>query len=386
MAKNSNGCRISDKKEFWLAGGLILLGMHVYVYLRVRAATGNVWISALWLTWSAAAITLLFVTRKTSRISAAAPKKWSDRLGAAWVFFAFYVFVALAAMDLLRRLTGLSLPAGYDLLAAFAAAALILSFGVRQANIIQTIMITVPTHKLEAGVRLRIVQISDLHLGPFTGILLLAQILRRVREVNADMVVVTGDLADGVLKGRKREIAMLRRIKPRCGVFAVPGNHEYYDNINDAVDFMKAAGMTVLRGELAEAGGIIIAGADDRDHMEKSQWGLSKSEALLLSVPREKRGKFVLLLRHRPVVEMGTLGHFDLQLSGHTHGGQLLPTVSSRHIISGRSRGVKKLNGGSSLYISNGAGYVGPPVRFMAPPEIAVFDLVGENGKTGKEN
>lgn len=386
MAKHSNGSRISDKKEFWLAGGLILLAMHVYVYLRVRAATGNVWISALWLTWSAAAITLLFITRKTSRISAAARKKWSDRLGAAWVFFAFYVFVALAAMDLLRRLTGLSLPAGYDLLAAFAAAALILSFGVRQANIIQTIMITVPTHKLEEGVRLRIVQISDLHLGPFTGILLLAQILRRVREVNADMVVVTGDLADGVLKGRNREIAMLRRIKPRYGVFAVPGNHEYYDNINDAVDFMKAAGMTVLRGELAEAGGIIIAGADDRDHMEKSQWGLSKSEALLLSVPREKRGKFVLLLRHRPVVEMGTLGYFDLQLSGHTHGGQLLPMVSSRHIISGHSRGVKKLNGGSSLYISNGAGYVGPPVRFMAPPEIAVFDLVGENGKTGKEN
>lgn len=386
MAKHSNGSRISDKNEFLLVGGLILLAIHVYVYLRVRAATGNVWISALWLTWSAAAITLLFITRKTSRINAAVHRKWSDRLGTAWVYFAFYVFVTLVAMDLLRRLTGLGLPAGYDLLAAFAAAALILSFGVRQANIIQTIMLTVPTNKLEEGVRLRIVQLSDLHLGPFTGILLLAQILRRVREVNADMVVVTGDLADGVLKGRKREIAMLRRIKPRYGVFAVPGNHEYYDSINDAVNFMKAAGMTVLRGELAEAGGIIIAGADDRDHMEKSLWGLTKSEAMLLSIPREKREKFVLLLRHRPVVEMGTLGHFDLQLSGHTHGGQLLPTVSSRHIISGRSRGIKKLRGGSSLYISNGAGYVGPPVRFMAPPEIAVFDLVGENGKTGKEN
>lgn len=356
--------------------------MHLYIYLRISATFGIGWISALWLAWSLIVMTLPFITRKTKKINSAVQKKWSDRLGGTWSLYAFYVFIIIAAMDMLRKFTGIGLPFGYDLLAAFVSAAAVLIFGIRQANIIQTVLIKVPTSKLAENVdKLRIVQLSDLHLGPFTGVLLLAQILRRVREADPDLVVITGDLADGVLVGRKREIAMLRRIKPKYGIYAVPGNHDYYDNIDGTVAFMKAAGITILRGELAETCGIIIAGADDRDHIEKADWGLSKSETLLLSIPKEKRGKFVLLLRHRPFVEIGTIGHFDLQLSGHTHGGQLLPMLSSRHIISGRSRGLKKLKGGGALYISNGAGYVGPPVRFMAPPEITIFDLEREHGE-----
>jgi len=383
MANNFNDQRMSNKNEFWVLGGLILLSTHLYVYTRIRATTGRGWISALWLVWSVIVMTLPYLTRRTNRINHAKGKKWSDRVGSAWSLYAFYVFIVIAAMDLFRRFTGIGLPRGYDLAAAFAAAAAILTFGVRQANVIQTIKICLPTAKLpEDTESLRIVQISDLHLGPFTGVLLLAQILRRVREANPDLVVITGDLADGALRGRKREMAMLRRIKPRLGVFAVPGNHDYYYDIDEAVHFMESSGITVLRGQLAETGGIIIAGADDRDHIEKAKWGLSKSETLLLSIPAEHRDKFVLLLRHRPVVETGTTGHFDLQLSGHTHGGQMLPLYSSRHIISGRSRGLKKLKDGGYLYISNGAGYVGPPVRLLAPPEIAVFDLVRKHGQT----
>ena len=134
--------------------------------------------------------------------------------------------------------------------------------------------------------------------------------------------------------------------------------------------------MKVLKTEAAEAGGIIIAGADDRDHLIKGQWNLSRSELLVLSYEREQRNKFLLLLRHRPIVEKGTEKHFDLQLSGHTHGGQLFPLASSRHMIAGYSRGLKKLKCGGFLYVSNGAGFVGPPVRLFAPPEIAVIDLV----------
>lgn len=223
MAKQNAGNRISDKNEFWLAGGLVLIAMHLYVYTRIRSATIGCWPGALWLVWSAVVMTLPFITRRTDRINHRTWKKWSDRLGVAWSLFAFYVFIAFAAMDLLRRFTGIGLSPARELFAAFAAGALILAFGVRQANIIQTVTIKVPTSKLPAGVeRLRVVQLSDLHLGPFTGVLLLAQILRRVREAGPDIVVVTGDLADGVLEGRKRELAMLRRIKPPFGVYAVP--------------------------------------------------------------------------------------------------------------------------------------------------------------------
>lgn len=368
---------MSDKNAFWLAGGLVLLAMHAYVYLRIRAALDMGWISALWLVWSVAVMTLPFFTRRTDRINDAKQRKWSDRLGSTWSIFALYVFVVLGAMGLLHWFTGIGLPPLPELLIAFAASAAILFWGVKQANTVVTIKIRVRTRKLPEGMdRLRIVQLSDLHLGPFTGVLQLQRIMRRIREAEPDMVVITGDLADGELKGRDHELAMLRRIKPKYGVFAVPGNHDYYDNIDVAVAFMEAAGIRVLRNEVVESGGIVIAGADDRDHIEKAKWGLSKSETMLLTIPGGNMKKFLLLLRHRPVVEPGTVGLFDLQLSGHTHGGQLLPMLSSRHKISGRSRGIKKLGAGSGLYVSNGAGYVGPPVRFFAPPEITVFDLV----------
>lgn len=355
----------------------MLLAMHAYVYLRIRAAVDRGWLSALWLVWSITVMTLPFFTRRTERINNARQKKWSDRLGCTWSIFALYVFVVLGAMDLLHWFTGVGLSPLPEIFVSFAASAAILFFGVRQANTVVTIKIKVLTRKLPEGMdRMRIVQLSDLHFGPFTGVLQLQRIMRRVRETEPDMVVITGDIVDGKLKGRSQELAMLRRIKPKYGVFAVPGNHDYYDDIGEAIAFMEAAGIRVLRSEAVESGGIIIAGADDQDHIEKAKWGLSKSETMLLTIPGGNMKKFVLLLRHRPVVEPGTVGLFDLQLSGHTHGGQLLPMLSSRHKISGRSRGIKRLGGGSGLYVSNGAGYVGPPVRFFAPPEITIFDLV----------
>ena len=80
-------------------------------------------------------------------------------------------------------------------------------------------------------------------------------------------------------------------------------------------------------------------------------------------------------MRHKPIIESGTEGHFDLQLSGHTHGGQFFPSPFSRHIISGINKGFKKFKKGELLYVSNGVGHIGPPFRFFAPPEIVVIDL-----------
>jgi predicted MPP superfamily phosphohydrolase len=307
-------------------------------------------------------------------------RKWTDRVGGIWILFVIFTFFFIIIMDLIKRATGLPLSAGAGLSISFLISFILLGMGIKQANTIQKIIIRVPTSKLPEGCqRIRIVQLTDLHLGPFVGLPLLSQILRKVREADPDIVVVTGDLADGKLTGRKREISMLRRIRPKYGMYAIPGNHDYYDDIDEAVSFMESSGMKVLRTEAVEVAGIIIAGADDKDHLIKERWNLSRSETLVLSYEREQREKFLLLLRHRPIVETGTEGHFDLQLSGHTHGGQLFPLFSSRHRIAGYGRGLKKLKCGGLLYVSNGAGFVGPPVRLMAPPEIAVIDLVREN-------
>ncbi len=369
--------RFSEHPILWIICGSAVLFIHIFLFFRLALAFGEGILSFIWLALSFFMMFLLFISRRTERIRSDKGRKWTDRVGGVWVLFVVLTFLALILLDLLKNLTGLPLSAGFKLSVSFFTGFIIVGAGIKQANTVQKTMIRVPTSKLpENCERLRIVQLTDLHLGPFVGLPLLAQILRRVREADPDIVVVTGDLADGNLTGRKRETAMLRRIRPKYGIYAVPGNHDYYDDIDEAVFFMESAGMKVLRTETAEAAGILIVGADDKDHLIKEQWNLSRSEILVLSHEREQRDKFLLLLRHRPIVEKGTEGHFDLQLSGHTHGGQLFPLISSRHRIAGYGRGLKKLKCGGYLYVSNGAGFVGPPVRLMAPPEITVIDLV----------
>ncbi|MBP8684683.1 MAG: metallophosphoesterase [Synergistaceae bacterium] len=372
--------RFSDHPLIWVIFGSAVLFIHIFIFFKIAEAAVDGLLSFVWLALSTFMMFLLFVSRRTKRISSAAGRKWTDRVSGVWMLFVLFTFFFLLLIGFVKKMTDLPLSSGAVLSVSFFLSLLLLGMGIKQANTVQTTVIKVPTSKLPQGCeRLRIVQLTDLHLGPFVGLPLLAQILRKVRDVDPDIVVVTGDLADGRLTGRKREIGMLRRIRPRYGMYAVPGNHDYYDDIDEAVFFMESGGMKVLRTEAVEAGGIIIAGADDKDHLIKQQWNLSRSETMVLSHEKEQREKFLLLLRHRPIVEKGTEGHFDLQLSGHTHGGQLFPLLSSRHRIPGYARGLKKLKCGGFLYVSNGAGFVGPPVRLLAPPEIAVIDLVREN-------
>jgi predicted MPP superfamily phosphohydrolase len=372
--------RFSDHPLIWVIFGSAVLFIHIFIFFKIAEAAVDGLLSFVWLALSTFMMFLLFVSRRTKRISSAAGRKWTDRVSGVWMLFVLFTFFFLLLIGFVKKMTDLPLSSGAVLSVSFFLSLLLLGMGIKQANTVQTTVIKVPTSKLPQGCeRLRIVQLTDLHLGPFVGLPLLAQILRKVRDVDPDIVVVTGDLADGRLTGRKREIGMLRRIRPRYGMYAVPGNHDYYDDIDEAVFFMESGGMKVLRTEAVEAGGIIIAGADDKDHLIKQQWNLSRSETMVLSHEKEQREKFLLLLRHRPIVEKGTEGHFDLQLSGHTHGGQLFPLLSSRHRIPGYARGLKKLKWGGLLYVSNGAGFVGPPVRLLAPPEIAVIDLVREN-------
>ena len=369
--------RFSEHPAFWAACAAIVTVIYIYIFFTINEAQPEGTAGVIWLMLCFAMTGLSYLARRTKRLHHAQLRRWTDRAGSLWLLFVLYAFFTLIALETAGRFLGGGLPAWAELAASFALSLCLIALGVKQAHTIQTTKITVETEKLPPGEeRLRIVQLTDLHLGPYTGVKLLAQILRRVREAEPDMVVVTGDVADGRLEGRGREIAMFRRIRPRYGVYAVTGNHDYYDDIDRALDFMRRAGMRVLSTEAVCAGGIVVVGVDDRDHLCEDKWGLSRSETVIVNTKSRFRDKFILLLRHRPVVEIGTQGLFDLQLSGHTHGGQLFPIISSRLFFRGHSRGFKKLKNGSMLYTSNGAGYVGPPVRLMAPPEIVVIDLV----------
>ena len=314
-----------------------------------------------------------------------------------WMGIAFYLFWLNLGVDLYNFTAAIaqrvapvgSIPAlgGPRLFWSIAAAtALIVSWAAVEAASVRIRRVPVPTTKLAPGTQpLRIVQVSDLHLGLLVGRRRLEPILERVREARPDLLVATGDMLDAVGDHLEPLAAMWRDVTPPLGKYAVTGNHEYYTGIPGAIAFLEGAGFRVLRDETAVLPGLAnVIGKEYR-----------APQSLPGSPPRPRRladlmrdgdpALFALLLNHLPTgfeEEAAPLG-VDLQLSGHTHDGQMFPfrwlvRLSFRHLAGLHRRG------DSLLYVSRGTGTWGPPLRFLAPPEVTLFELVpAETGTLG---
>ncbi len=310
----------------------------------------------------------------------------SARLGAhgayLWMGFAFLFFAGSLALDLYRllayggvffRKAGVPSPTPFlqfllPLLFALSAA----TYGYFEALHIRTERITIRTPKLarEAG-PLRVVQISDVHLGLIVREGRLSRILNEVKKSRPDLFISTGDLVDSQINHLRELTRLLQEIQPRHGKFAVTGNHEFYAGLPQALDFTRQAGFTLLRGQGITIGGLLnLAGVDDPAGGPGA--GLGERE-LLSGLPRDR---YTILLKHRPVIDPESLPFFDLQISGHTHRGQIFPFVILTRIFFPYYSGYFRLAGESLLYVSRGSGTWGPPIRFLAPPEVTVYDLV----------
>jgi uncharacterized protein len=234
--------------------------------------------------------------------------------------------------------------------------------------------ITLPSTKVpEAAGRVRIVQISDLHLGPMTYPGRLGPILNAIREARPDVLVSTGDLVDGPLRDGATVAGLLRALPAPMGKFAVIGNHEFYLGIQSATQFTQSAGFTLLRGESVQlADGIVLAGVDDPTGGRPQG---ATENALLAAVPDDH---FAILLKHRPVLEHADDRRFDLQLSGHTPKGQIFPFGLLIGLVYPLKAGWHPSGPGSHIHVNRGTGTWGPPIRILAPPEITVIDLVSK--------
>lgn len=244
--------------------------------------------------------------------------------------------------------------------------------GYFEAHSIRTETITIPTPKLTE--RIRIVQISDLHLGVTVRDDQLQRVVGAIKAAQPDMLVGTGDLVDaddGFLDGMDRPF---QEIRPRLGKYAVLGNHEFLWDTDDALAFLGRAGFRTIRGEYLPVNEqIVIAGVDD-PHGARSGRSKTVSEKQLLgSLPRDR---FILFLKHRPLVDPAVVGMFDLQLSGHSHKGQIFPFSIITWLYYPKHAGKLHLLNGSYLYVNRGSGTWGPPIRFLAPPEVTIIDLV----------
>lgn len=273
-----------------------------------------------------------------------------------------------------KALTGLITPSVAFFIALLCAAAAA-GYGYFQALDIRTHPVTISSPKIPKDVgRFRVAQISDVHLGIIVGRARLQRILDRVKAADPDILVCTGDLVDGQMDDIDGLIALFQEITPQYGKLAVTGNHEYYAGLDRSLSFMEKAGFRVLRGEGTVITGYInAAGVDDHAGWDRGPKKRFSEKALLATLPQQA---FTLFLKHRPLLDKNALGYFDVQLSGHTHGGQIFPFSLISRLFYPIGAGLHILEGPSYLYVSRGSGTWGPPIRFLAPPEVTVIDLV----------
>jgi len=250
-----------------------------------------------------------------------------------------------------------------------------LGYGFVEARQIHVKELKITTPKLSPAIgRVTIAQISDLHLGVMLGDEFLDRVIARLRELKPDIVVATGDIVDGQGDDLDELARHFLTYKPPKGAYAIIGNHEVYAGLGNSLRFLRSAGFTVLRGESVEAGGIILAGIDDPSAGVR---GLEVRVDTKKAVASVTKSDFIVLLKHQPVIDKET--PFDLQLSGHIHGGQIFPFGLLTRLTYGVSTGLTQLADGRLLYVSRGAGTWGPPIRLFAAPEITLITIESEN-------
>lgn len=254
---------------------------------------------------------------------------------------------------------------------------LILFYGAFEADNIQIKNIAIKTDKFRSGERIRIMQISDVHFSPMIGGAMAQTIKEIADEQQPDLIVSTGDILDPGIKQRNEIVATLSEIKPPLGKFAIMGNHEFYTTEQYSKQFISDSGFTLLRNKSINIrNNLTVAGVDDPAIKRVKDAIIPPIQTYLSPKTRDR---YTVLLKHQPRIEENSENFFDLQLSGHTHGGQIFPFNFFVRLVYPYMYGIYELKGGAVLYVSRGAGTWGPPFRFMARPEVVIVDVVSVN-------
>jgi uncharacterized protein len=313
-----------------------------------------------------------------------------------WMGFMFLLFVLLVATDLVRlvALVGAKVaapealdPARRTFLARLLGGTAGLGAGL--VGVVAVRQALAPVEVKEVAVRLSrlapashgttIVQLTDLHVGPTIGRAFVEDVVRRTNALSPDIVAITGDLVDGPVERLWEAVAPLGKLRARHGVFFVTGNHEYFSGVRPWLGALERLGIRVLCNERVPIGegprGFDLAGVHDysadrldREHRSDVARALEGCEP----------GRPVVLLAHQPrsVVEAARLG-VALQLSGHTHGGQLWPFSVFVRLQQPYVEGLHR-HGDTQIYVSPGTGYWGPPMRLGTRAEITRITLWGD--------
>ncbi len=245
---------------------------------------------------------------------------------------------------------------------------------------LNTVSIRMP-HMPPGSKPIRIAQISDLHLGGGTGMERLEKVVSLLKQSQADMIIASGDMIDGPYEDLQSFAAALVEVQAPLGKYAVNGNHEYYSGLRNSELFHDAAGFRLLRQEavkvLPEADWLFLAGMDDPHGAYFGKPPTREADVLA----KCSSAADIILIKHRPEVDAASVGKVSLQLSGHTHGGQIFPFMLVTRSVYHYWRGLYEVGPAEAtgmpmrLFVNRGAGTWGPPMRLLAQPEVVLFIL-----------
>lgn len=295
-------------------------------------------------------------------------------IGFVLIFFVYYIFIDVyhVLLNISHKILGHNpfphFPAKISFFAVIILSFITIAYGYYETLSLDIYQFKINSKKVDRDIK--ILHISDLHLNQVMREDKIKLILDVYNKVKPDIVISTGDLVDGNVSNKDSYIALLNKINPPLGKYAILGNHEYYAGVSQSIKFIERSGFILLRDSyiyLPE--NIAIVGMDDD---ESIKFGIKRSfndYSLLDSVDKSR---FVIFLRHQPKIERDIAGRFDLALSGHTHGGVLFPIKYILKKIFITDAGIVKI-GNSYVFVSKGVGTGGPPIRVGAPPDVAVF-------------
>jgi predicted MPP superfamily phosphohydrolase len=364
----------------------LLAAIHYYLWLRLvrdlAFAPGVEWAlslaaAALFISVPLTLVLGRLLPRERAKLLLGPVYTW---MGTMWV-----LLVAVAAVDLVRFLVE-TLGAGSDVgvlqaqtypiaAAVIGVSATLFALGHGARFRIQRV--EVPLGKLPRELDgFRIAQLSDVHVGPSIGRDFIERVVQTVNELKPDAIVITGDLVDGSVDNLSDAVAPLADLEAPHGKFFVTGNHEYYSGAPAWCQHLRALGFRVLRNERVALGAgeahFDLAGVDD--HSARG-FGNGHGADLDKALSGRDASRALVLLAHQPraVFEARQKG-VDLQLSGHTHGGQIWPFHWFVRLQQPVVAGLHRL-GETQLYVSRGTGYWGPPMRLLAPAEVTEIVL-----------
>ena len=370
--------------------------VHAYVALRlmpgVVAAAGapSAWILGLLLALSAGLVPLGLRRRKGKRTPEEVRRSdllaWASLTTMGLFSSLFMLTVLRDAVELLLLLAGLLglhkvAPHWLDLSAIgvvvlASIVTLIGLYNARKPPRVKTV--DVPLKDLPAALHgFRIAQISDMHIGPTIKRPAMKYVVATINKLDVDVVAITGDLVDGNVYELSRHVAPLAGLRSRHGTFFVTGNHEYYSGVHPWIKYLPTLGVRVLLNEhvilLHHHAPIVLAGVTD---FSAASYDTSHRTDVALAVTGAPRAAVKVLLAHQPrSADAAEQAGFDLQLSGHTHGGQFVPWIWLVRLQQPFTAGLHRL-GRLWVYVSRETGYWGPPKRLGAPSEITRLRLV----------